>query len=184
MKKIGKVKLSADKDLRIVVTADVHMDSEDDIDDLYFVLFNIMAEPLRLSIAVVGNFFQRLHDLEGLTKDQCEKLLKSNPQQYMNLIQKHYATIITEHAVEKVKLPLDSQAQADKVRMILTSLLSQKSYHQINRYIIPSEPAPIIRTQDIDTTALSSELRVMLDIVKRWETFDLEEYVAEMTSQV
>jgi len=184
MKKIGKVKLSADKDLLIVVTADVHMKADDDIDDLYFVLFNIMAEPLRLSVAVVGNFFERLHELEGLTKDQCEKLLKSNPQQYMSLIQKNYAAIITQYAVEKVKIPLDSQANADKVRMILTSLLSQKSYHQINRYIIPSEPDPIIKAQDIETTALASELRVMLDIVKRWDTFDLEEYVAEITSQV
>jgi hypothetical protein len=57
MKNIGKVKLTMTKDMIVTVHAAVHMKDKDDRDDLYFVLFNIMADPLRLSLGVVGNFF-------------------------------------------------------------------------------------------------------------------------------
>ena len=65
MKNIGKVKLTMTKDMIVTVHAAVHMKDKDDRDDLYFVLFNIMAEPLRLSLGVVGNFFEELERVAG-----------------------------------------------------------------------------------------------------------------------
>ena len=49
MKKIGKVKLGINNDLEVVIVSDVAMNGEADKDDLYFVMFNIMHQPLRLS---------------------------------------------------------------------------------------------------------------------------------------
>ena len=58
MKKIGKTKLTMNKEMLVVVYADVYMQDSDDADDLYFVMFNILADPLRLSLCVVSEFFE------------------------------------------------------------------------------------------------------------------------------
>ena len=66
MNKIGKVKLGINNELDVVIVSDVSMNGEADKDDLYFVMFNIMHEPLRLSVTTVG-------DLLTLAKINTEK---------------------------------------------------------------------------------------------------------------
>ena len=55
MKTISDVKLGFSKSTEVMVTATVDMESGDK-DDLYFVMFNILDNPLRFVVAVAGNF--------------------------------------------------------------------------------------------------------------------------------
>lgn len=54
MKAIKDVRLGF-KDQEVLVTADIEMEKGDQ-DDLYFVMFNILDNPLRFVVAVAGNF--------------------------------------------------------------------------------------------------------------------------------
>jgi hypothetical protein len=38
----------------------------------------------------------------------------------------------------------------------------------------------VVKEQEVPTETLAAELKVMLDITKKWDGFDLEQYVAEM----
>ena len=56
MKEIKNVKLGVvPKTMEVSVNSEVIMKSKDDFDDLYVVMFNIMDEPLRLSLITIGN---------------------------------------------------------------------------------------------------------------------------------
>jgi len=54
MEKIGKTRLTMSKDATVNVYADIYMKSQEDVDDLYFVMFNILSDPLRLSLCIVS----------------------------------------------------------------------------------------------------------------------------------
>jgi hypothetical protein len=179
MKKIGKVKMTMSKDMIVNVHADVHMKNANDRDDLYFVLFNIMADPLRLSIGTVGNFFESLGQVAGHSPESLSNLLNTQPDDYMRLVQQHYTDLVSVSSEEKVKVVLDNQRNADMARMVITSLLQNGYYEQITTYIIPGAE-PIVSTQKVPTESLAAELKVMLDISKKWENFDLDTYIAGM----
>ncbi len=179
MKNIGKVKLTMTKDMIVTVHAAVHMKDKDDRDDLYFVLFNIMAEPLRLSLGVVGNFFEELERVAGSDPAKLANLIDREPDTYMKLVQRHYGELVQANNEEKVKVVLDNQRDADMARMVLSSLLQNKHYVQITTYHIPGEES-VVREQEVPTETLAAELKVMLDITKKWEGFDLDQYVAQM----
>ena len=58
MKKINNVKLGMNpKDMVVTVSAEIEMVDENDADDLYLVMFNIMDSPLRLSVFTVGKLY-------------------------------------------------------------------------------------------------------------------------------
>ena len=57
MEKIGQTRLTMSKDATVNVYADIYMKSQEDVDDLYFVMFNIFSDPLRLSLCVVSEFY-------------------------------------------------------------------------------------------------------------------------------
>ena len=59
MKEIKKVKLGINKDAIVVVSSDVEMNSKDDADEAYIIMFNIFGDPLRLGIIVVGNMLDK-----------------------------------------------------------------------------------------------------------------------------
>ena len=179
MKKIGKVKMTMSKDMVVNVHADVHMKNANDKDDLYFVLFNIMADPLRLSIGTVGNFFESIEQVTGLGQQSLHNLLENEPDQYMTLVQQNYTDLVTVSSEEKVKVVLDNQRNADMARMVLSSLLQQGYYEQITTYHIPNAE-PVVSDQKVPTESLAAELKVMLDISKKWEGFDLDSYIAGM----
>jgi|TARA_R100000908_G_C3747768_1_gene142761 hypothetical protein len=179
MKKIGKVKMTMSKDMVVNVHADVHMKNANDKDDLYFVLFNIMADPLRLSIGTVGNFFESLEQVTGLEQQSLHNLLENQPDKYMSLVQQNYTDLVSVSSEEKVKIVLDNQRNADMARMVLSSLLQQGYYEQITTYHI-GKSEPVVSTQKVPTESLAAELKVMLDISKKWEGFDLDSYIAGM----
>ena len=47
MEKITKIKLSLNNEAEVVVVADIKMHGKEDTDDVYFVMFNILHNPLR-----------------------------------------------------------------------------------------------------------------------------------------
>ena len=58
MESIKNVKLGLDpKKMEVVVSADITMKDETDKDDLYLIMFNIMDNPLRLSLFTIGDLF-------------------------------------------------------------------------------------------------------------------------------
>ena len=176
MEKIGKTKLTMNKEMLVVVYADVYMQDADDADDLYFVMFNILADPLRLSLCVVSEFFDYLVNHTENTEAELNKMLKDDPEAYLMLVQNNYSGMVEHSATEKVKINLDNKVSADQARAIVTSLLSKKEFKQITTYIIPGRD-PFVREQIVDTTPLKGELTIMLDIIKKWKGFDLETYM-------
>ena len=53
LEKIGKTKLTMNKEMLVVVYADVYMKDANDADELYFVMFNILQAPVKFSFALV-----------------------------------------------------------------------------------------------------------------------------------
>ncbi len=176
MEKIGKTKLTMNKEMLVVVYADVYMKDAKDADDLYFVMFNILADPLRLSLCVVSEFFDYLVDHTDITRTKLNQMLKTDPEAYLVLVQNNYSGMVEHSATEKVKIKLDNQTAADQARAIVTSLLAKGEFKQITTYRIPGKD-PFIREQIVDTNPLKGELTIMLDIIKKWDGFDLETYM-------
>jgi hypothetical protein len=182
MKSIGKVVLGMDEGAKIIVKSSVSMKDTEDRDDLYFVMFNVMAPEggegtLRLSIATVGCFSQKLVDLGVSNQKRIEKMIDDDPEKYLQLVVKHYGEIVA-HGEEKVSIPLDSEENATKARAILTSLISNGCYVQVTRYRVPgADPEITERAQEVPTADLVDSLQAMLDIVKNWKTFDIADYL-------
>lgn len=64
MKKLNKMNLKINpKDMVLSMNTDIDMVSKTDKDDAYIVMFNIIDNPLRLSIITVSNFYDILQDL-------------------------------------------------------------------------------------------------------------------------
>ena len=60
MDKINKVQLGLNNDMEVVVTSEVVMHDQNDRDDVYFVMFNILDNPLRFVVSTAGNFTEFL----------------------------------------------------------------------------------------------------------------------------
>lgn len=176
MEKIGKTKLTMNKEMKVVVYADVYMHDAKDADDLYFVMFNILADPLRLSLCIVSEFFNYLVSNTDITEDELNEMLKQDPEAYLRLVQNNYSGLVENSAAEKVKIKLDNKISADQARAIITSLLAKGEFKQVTTYNIP-EKDPFVREQIVDTKPLKGELTIMLDIIKKWNGFDLETYM-------
>lgn len=180
MKSIGKVTLGLDETARVLVKSNVLMKDPADRDDLYFVMFNIMApeedKPLRLSVATVGDFGASLQALGYVEAPELYNLINNEPQRYLGLVAKHYGELIAT-GDEKVSISLNSQPNADKARAVLASLIENKCYVQVTRYRIPGgDPEIVERAQEVPTEELIPSLKTMLEIVKDWDNFDLEAY--------
>ena len=110
MKAIKDVRLGF-KDQEVLVTADIEMETGDQ-DDLYFVMFNILDNPLRFVVAVAGNFMDFL-EVKGYQRQELKIWLEKNPQKYLEAIVQHQVEIM-QSAKERVKVTLDNQANADQ----------------------------------------------------------------------
>jgi hypothetical protein len=175
MKAINKVKLSLNRDAEVVVTADIEMRSEQDPDDVYFVMFNILHDPLRMVVATVGNFCGLLAEAQNLTLEQSEELLKAEPERFMQLVLSDQARLFGA-AEEKVKVVLDSQKNADMARAVVTSMINNGKYHQVSNYRVGAAE-PVVKVQEVPTKELLPDLHQMLNIIKEWEDFDLREFL-------
>ena len=79
MEKIDNLKLALDpKTMELIVTADVVMKNKEDFDDLYLIMFNIMDDPLRLSVIGVCNLLEQTRENTQMNEAQLLSLLKAN----------------------------------------------------------------------------------------------------------
>lgn len=176
MKAIKQVKLSLNKQAQVVVTADIHMKSEQDPDDVYFVMFNILHDPLRLVVATVGDFVGLLSASQNLSEAQSESVLMNDPEKFMQLVLGDQVGMFAA-AEEKVKVVLDSQKNADMARAVVASMINQGMYHQVSNYYLPGQTDPVVKNQEVPTKELMADLHQMLGIIKEWEGFDLREFL-------
>jgi hypothetical protein len=179
MKTITDVKLGFSKSTEVMVTANVDM-NEGDKDDLYFVMFNILDNPLRFVVAVAGNFRDFLVT-KGYTTEEIDKWLETTPETYLEEIVKHQVEIM-QNATERVRIPLDSKANSDQARLVVTSMISQGYFKQVSMYRFPNgEEDP--KVQKVPTKEMSRDLNIMLEVIKNWEDFNYEDFMKEMVKR-
>ena len=179
MNTISDVKLGFSKSTEVMVTATVDM-NDGDKDDLYFVMFNILDEPLRFVVAVAGNFRDFLIT-KGHSEVEINQWLESTPEKYLQEIAK-YQVEIMQDATERVRIPLDSQQNADQARLVVTSMIAQGYFKQISMYHFPTgEEEP--KVQRVPTKDMSQDLQIMLEVIKNWEDFNYEDFMKEMVKR-
>ena len=180
MEKIKKVKLGVNPEtMQVVVTAEVEMKNNKDKDDLYLIMFNIMDSPLRLSLFTIGNLHRIIKKNHELPDSQIVEIMEHNPEQYISLAVSDL-DILSKYGTENVKIELNNKNNATKARLILSSMINSKSYLQITKYKIDEKET--IKEQEIDTEELIPQLKLMLEITKRWENFNPEEFQKEIDS--
>lgn len=180
LKEVRDVKLGI-KDGDVVVTATVDMKEGDDRDDLYFVMFNILDDPLRLVVAVASNFADFLVS-EGYRENDIKSWLSNDIEQYLKVVVKHQAQIMGS-ASERIRIPLSTQQNADQARLVVATMLSKGYFKQVTIYNIPGASEPDIKIQDVPTKDMSRDLNIMLEVIKNWEDFDYESFHKEMVAR-
>jgi len=174
MEKITKVKLSLNNNAEVVVVADIKMHGKEDTDDVYFVMFNILHNPLRFVVATVGDFAGILLK-QGHSKANVLDWLNNDPEKFMGNVLSDQEILFSE-AKEKVRVILDSQKNAMMARAVVASMIDNGFYWQHSNYSVNgvvSEP----KIQQVPTKELMLDLNQMLEIIKQWETFDLREFL-------
>lgn len=178
MKEIKKVKLGIDADTIVVVSSEVEMRSKNDKDDAYIVMFNIIGDPLRLGIIVVGNMLDKALQNTNLSEEQLVALMEASPEKYLEAAMKN-PDLIFESAQEMVKVMLDSEKKASQARLLLASMVNNGYYMQKTTYTFNGEVVEV-KEQRIETEDFAMQLKAMIEIVKQWDTFDMEAYQQEM----
>jgi len=178
MKEIRNVKLGINpKDMVVNVVADVEMNGKQDEDDLYLVMFNVMDSPLRLSLFTIGNLFDLVKKNSNLSDEEIYHLMKNSPDKYIQ-----YAIgnmdALGEAGKENVKILLDSAENAKRARLVLSSMIDKKKYWQKTTYFIEGEE--VKKEQEIETEQLIPQLKMMMEIAKRWENFDPVKFQQDM----
>ena len=183
MESISNIKLALNENQEVVVAADVNMKNKKDIDDLYFVMFNILAKPLRFSVCTTGDFTTLIAQESGSTPEKMQKLMAEDGMKFMQKIGDHQMVIMTA-AEERLKIPLDTQQAANQARSVLTSMISKGYFNQITVYHVPGDPEPQVRGQKVPIEGMLPDLQQMLGIVKEWETFDGEAFLTEQRAKL
>ncbi len=172
MEKIGKVKLGLSKDYEVLVESDVMMSGKEDKDDLYFIMFNVMNEPLRLSVITVGNLVQFAEKNSDYSRDELMQMCEDEAEKFVSLALGDGSAVV-ENGVEKIQVPLDSSENANKARLIISSMIEKGYFLQKTNYSVDGEI--IRREQQVDTNEMKPQLHIMLEIIKRWDNLDLDE---------
>ncbi len=93
-----------------------------------------------------------------------------------------YKVEIMQDATERVRIPLDSQKNADQARLVVTSMIAQGYFKQISMYHFPTgEEEP--KVQRVPTKDMSQDLQIMLEVIKNWEDFNYEDFMKEMVKR-
>lgn len=183
MDTISNVKMALNESQEVVVAADVTMKDKKDIDDLYFVMFNILADPLRFSVCTTGDFTTLIANATGSTPEKMQKLMAEDGLKFMQKVGENQMVIMTA-AEERLKIPLSSTAAANQARSVLTSMISKGYFNQITVYHVPGESEPQVRGQKVPIEGMLPDLQQMLGIVKEWETFDGDAFIAEQKAKL
>ena len=174
MKKIDNVKLGLDsKTMEVVVSADIIMDGKDDWDDLYLIMFNVMEDPLRLALFSVGNLKDMAKVNKNLTETKVKALAKSNPQAYISAAIED-TDLLGNQGMENVKVLLNSDTNAQRARLVLSSMIDKGYYVKKSTYHFGDEV--ISKQQKVETEALIMQLKMMLEIIKRWNGFNIDDF--------
>jgi hypothetical protein len=104
--------------------------------------------------------------------------METNPEKYLEAAMKDPEQIF-DSAQEMVKIVLDSEKKASQARLILASMVNNEHYLQKTKYMFNGEEIET-KEQKIETEELALQLKAMIEIVKQWETFDMDEYQREM----
>ena len=123
MKKLNKINLKINpKDMVLTMNTEIEMVSKNDKDDAYIVMFNIIDNPLRLSIITVSNFYDIIQDVFQVER---EKIVALKQEELDVLIAETVSNIeiITKYGEEKITIPLNNETNAKKVRVILSSMV-------------------------------------------------------------
>jgi|TARA_R110000824_G_scaffold153167_1_gene324722 hypothetical protein len=174
MKNLKKMNLKINPDdMILTMNTDIEMVSKTDKDDAYIVMFNIIDNPLRLSIITVSNFYDIMQDVFKVERVKIESLTQ---QELDVLIAETVSNIeiITQYGEEKITINLDTETNAKKVRVILSSMIENGFYTQITNYHCEGEV--IKKEQKIDTQELNPQLKMMLEIAKDWNKFDINKF--------
>ena len=100
------------------------------------------------------------------------KLCMNNPESYLGETLNNPGLLMTY--LENVRITLDSADNAQKARLLISSMIQNKYYLQKTKYIFPEES--VEKEQKVDTTELIPQLKLMLEIIKQWETFDVNQF--------
>ena len=106
MKNLKKMNLKINPDdMILTMNTDIEMVSKTDKDDAYIVMFNIIDNPLRLSIITVSNFYDIMQDVFKVERVKIESLTQ---QELDVLIAETVSNIeiITQYGEEKLILIL------------------------------------------------------------------------------
>ena len=175
MDKINKVQLGLNNDMEVVVTSEVVMHDANDRDDVYFVMFNILDNPLRFVVSTAGNFTEFLTQ-RGTSAGEIQGWLDNNPDLFLNAIVQHQAELLP-HSQEKVRVTLDSQKNADMARAVVSSMIDKKYFVNVSYYKIPGQEEIVQKNQKVPTEQLFGDFQTMLDVIKNWEGFDFATYL-------
>ncbi len=180
MEKINNLKVAIDpKSLELVVTAEILMKDEKDFDDLYLIMFNIMDEPLRLSVIGVCNLLEMAMENTNMNESQLKSLLNANPEKYITLATENIE-LMSKMGKEFIGINLDSEENAKKARIVITSMIDKQYYIQRSKYLVNGEVHD--KEQQIETEPLIPQLKMMLEIVKGWNTFNIEDFQRKIES--
>jgi hypothetical protein len=183
MDSITNVKMALNESQEVVVAADVNMKNQKDIDDLYFVMFNILSDPLRFSVCTTGDFTTLIAKESGSTPEKMQKLMAEDGLKFMQKVGEHQMVIMTA-AEERLKIPLSTPTAANQARTVLTSMISKGYFNQITVYNVPGQAEPQVRGQKVPIEGMLPDLQQMLTIVKEWETFDGEAFLKEQREKM
>jgi len=178
MEKITKVKLGLNKEAIVVVSGEVDMLSKTDKDEAYIIMFNIIGDPLRLGIIVIGQMLDKALKNTNLSKEQLNVLMEADPEKFLEAAMKNPELLFTD-AQEMVKIVLDSDKKSQQARLVLASMVENGHYIQKTTYSFGGEVIEV-KEQKIETEELALQLKAMIEIVKQWDTFDMAAYQAEM----
>ena len=175
MEKIAKVQLGLNKEMEVMVTSEIAMATAADRDDVYFVMFNVLDKPLRFVVSTAGNFTEFLV-ARGIKKAQIDTWLSDDPDQFLNNIVQYQQDLIS-HSVEKVKVVLDSQKNADMARAVVSSMIEKGYFVNVSNYAVPGTEETLQKIQKVPTAQLIVDFKTMLEVIKQWEGFDFETFL-------
>lgn len=175
MEKIAKVQLGLNKEMEVMVTSEIAMATAADRDDVYFVMFNVLDKPLRFVVSTAGNFTEFLV-ARGIKKTQIDTWLSEDTDQFLNNIVQYQQDLIS-HSVEKVKVVLDSQKNADMARAVVSSMIEKGYFVNVSNYAVPGTKETLQKIQKVPTAQLIKDFKTMLEVIKQWEGFDFETFL-------
>ncbi len=178
MQSVKKVKLGLNSEMEVVVTADVNMKNDADLDDVYFVMFNVLDTPLRFVVSTAGNFTEFLVERGTEEKEITAWFKEETPEKFLEEVVKHQTDILI-HSDEKVRVVLDSQKNADLARVVVSSMIEKGYFINITNYTIPGQDEPVQKIQQVPTESLFQDFATMLEVIKEWENFDFEEFLRD-----